>query len=358
MSSYFLITGCVRSGTTLLEKLLCNHQSLSVLSQPFPILYIETKKRFLENLNINEYFSLSNLANERRYTVDGFTQFLQSTNFSFNQIKSCLNCGYSGELTPAILLDDQNVVGSYSHFYKSLTKNNAHKRNAILFGAKEVLVEEYIPYYLQENIKVIHIVRDPKDMLASITGGKGAEYIGNVKPTLFNIRNWRKSAQVGMLFKDCPNFLLVKYEDLVNDYKKELSRICKFLSVENFSEGTFEQGILNQDDTLWNSNSSYVKSSLISNKSVGRGVKVLDKKTLKLLEAVCFSEMNALKYYVDVNNLNEQNITGFEEKQRVTDTNIAVDYSTSKGNIEYEVSRFNEILFKDNYTFEFSYTGR
>jgi Sulfotransferase family len=44
------VTGMQRSGTTLLEKLLHAHPELSVLSQPFPLLFVEVKRAFLESI--------------------------------------------------------------------------------------------------------------------------------------------------------------------------------------------------------------------------------------------------------------------------------------------------------------------
>ena len=44
------ITGMARSGTTLLEKMLANHPQLSMISQPFPRLFVHAKRQFVESL--------------------------------------------------------------------------------------------------------------------------------------------------------------------------------------------------------------------------------------------------------------------------------------------------------------------
>ena len=41
------VTGMERSGTTLLDRLLASQRHLSMLSQPFPLLFVETKRAFL-----------------------------------------------------------------------------------------------------------------------------------------------------------------------------------------------------------------------------------------------------------------------------------------------------------------------
>lgn len=43
-----LVTGMLRSGTTLLEKALNVHPDIKLCYQPFPELFINTKKAFLE----------------------------------------------------------------------------------------------------------------------------------------------------------------------------------------------------------------------------------------------------------------------------------------------------------------------
>jgi hypothetical protein len=46
--STLFLTGMQRCGTTLLDKLLSAHSQISILSQPFPLLFIEAKPSFLQ----------------------------------------------------------------------------------------------------------------------------------------------------------------------------------------------------------------------------------------------------------------------------------------------------------------------
>ena len=59
-----------------------------------------------------------------------------------------------------------------------------------MIGSKEIFCEEYIPYFLSNGVKVILLIRDPRDIITSLNFGKGADFTGEIRPTLFNIRNW------------------------------------------------------------------------------------------------------------------------------------------------------------------------
>ena len=47
-----LVTGCYRSGTTIVEKVLHSHPKINIASQPFPVLYIQAKEIFLDRMGI------------------------------------------------------------------------------------------------------------------------------------------------------------------------------------------------------------------------------------------------------------------------------------------------------------------
>ena len=66
------VTGAQRSGTTLLEKVLASQPGISMLSQPFPLLFVEVKRAFLRSLGNDDPYPLGHLFRERRYTRGAF----------------------------------------------------------------------------------------------------------------------------------------------------------------------------------------------------------------------------------------------------------------------------------------------
>jgi hypothetical protein len=352
MSSSFFITGCVRSGTTLLEKLLCNHAELSVLSQPLPVLYIKIKQAFLKTKNIKDYFVLSNYVNETRYSFKEFDSYLNTFEFSSALIEDAIKSSYSGKLTSTL---KSSLIGknNLAFIYNRLMQENSHKEGAKLYGSKEVLCEEFAPYFMNHNMKVLHIIRDPRDVVSSIKKGSGGEYVGNIKPLLFELRNWRKSAQLALQCRNHQNFLSIHYEDLVLETEGTLEKICKFLNINSFDRNVFKKGIKDQNGTIWSSNSSFeINESIVSSKSIGRHKQLLTEHTNEYITNICLPEYSMLSNKQQSTAPNMDIISAFCEPVRVSDENINPNYSTTEQNIRYEIKRLKLFLSKQNF-FEF-----
>lgn len=352
MSNSFFITGCVRSGTTLLEKLLCNHPELSALSQPFPSLYIKIKKDFINSLGFDEYFVLSNYVGESRYCFNDFDEYVNNKLFSPTFVQDEINSSYSGNLTSNLkyeIKEEQN----FKAVYELLTKQNSHNSKAKLFGSKEVLCEEFAPYFIKNGIKVIHIVRDPRDVISSIKKGDGDKFIGNVKPLLFELRNWRKSVQLAIQFQGNPNFMTLNYEDLVQETDKSLLKICDFLKIEAYSPEAFNQGIRTQEGEIWSSNSSFGGvSGAISSSSIGKHKELLSQGVNEYISTICLPELNELSIVHSTNTDFAKTIESFVEPNAVTDYHLPSDFSSTQEAIDYEIKRLTS-YFDKKLTYEF-----
>lgn len=346
MSNSFFVTGCVRSGTTLLEKLLCNHPELSVLSQPFPSLYIKIKKAFLNSIGIDEYFVLSNYVSENRYSFSDFNTYLNNELFSTSFVQDGINSNYSGNMT-AGLKYEENKEQYLKAIYESLTKQNSHNVNAKLFGSKEVLCEEFAPYFMNNGIKVVHIIRDPRDVISSIKKGDGDKFIGNVKPLLFELRNWRKSVQLAIQCKGNPNFMSLHYEDLIQNTDESLQEICDFLNINDFKPAVFSQGIRTQQGDIWSSNSSFEGvSGAISSSSIGKHKELLSQSVNDYISTICFPELTLQGKAEEIKNIQEEIIRNFKEPVPINDSNFDSLYSSTRHNIDYEIDRIRS--FKEN----------
>lgn len=355
MSNSCFVTGCIRSGTTLVEKLLCNHPAMSVLSQPFPTLYFDVKKQFLESIGVcDEYFLLSHYVDETRYSLSDFNQFLKASYVPLEAVRDALHTEYDGKLSNAVefsLQGDNSLVEVYSH----LCKANSHNNSARLFGSKEVLCEEFVPYFLENGLKVIHILRDPRDVVSSIKFGKGEDFIGRIKPLLFELRNWRKSAQLAIQFVEHPLFKTIQYEDLVLEPKETLNELCDFLEIDRFSIDAFKHGILSQNGDVWSSNSSFDSvDGIISKRSVGGFHNRLSTNVIEYIETITAPELQKLKNQPIRHDNWQSIISNFVEPQPPTDTNLPSNYSTTSKAIEYELQRYSEFESSGKVRFEFS----
>jgi len=346
---FLLISGMMRSGTTLLEKLLCNHPALSVLAQPFPNLYIKQKKDFLRSLGYNDAMPLDVLFGENRYTKHDLTSFLTSTKISktslietLTQIKS-----YTGAMTSL----DADLIKGYNpqNFFgciQFLLMTFAHKNQVAYYGSKEVVCEEFMPSLVENNFKCIIILRNPLDVLTSLNYGTGKNFTGTMRPTLFNLRAWRKSVAFSILLDSHPNFMAIRYEDLVQDTFASLAKIASFLDISNFEEAWFSSGILDQKKRPWLANSSHHGDPFISSKSIGHYKNILPKKSQQFIMATCFPEMNLINYQCEETIDFQMSIENFKEPAPITRAEFNPGYSSSVDNIRMEANRINLLTAK------------
>jgi hypothetical protein len=234
------ITGMLRSGTTLLEKLLCNQPQLSVLSQPFPYLFLETKRQFLRQRgHADERHPLGPLFREERYGPDDFAAYLSAELLPQARVTDWLQAmaGYSGQWTeiadPAALTEGLGAA-SFSLVLRILNRRLRHRPDARGFGSKEILCEEYLPYLLGEGFDCLLVVRDPRDVIASMRSGCGDRFVGAARPLLYELRNWRKSAAFAQSLAGHRRFHLVRYEELVTEPSRVLDALADALGLGPF----------------------------------------------------------------------------------------------------------------------------
>lgn len=349
-SNNFFISGNVRSGTTLLDKLLCNHSEISVLSQALPSLFIATKQKFLKSIGVDNYYPLTHYNEELCYTLSDFLSFLNSEHLSSDIIYQSLNSGYSGQYT-AVSSGFKKENMTFVEWYNFLVYENRHKQSANIFGDKEVLCEEYVPYFVENKTKVVHIIRNPMDVINSIYFGGGNKFIGSIKPILFNLHNWRKSAQLALQLSNHPNFLLVYYEDLVTNPHSTLNDIFSFLNAEAESNHILIQNIKDQAGKVWQSNSSFESADFVNIKAIGNYQKNLSSSLIQYINFICYPELSQLSYSVTSGD-GVDVINKFTEPFAVNDKQINHNYSCNDKIKKIEIERLEKYLNGD-YSMEF-----
>jgi len=76
--------------------------------------------------------------------------------------------------------------------------------------------------YFHGNIKLIHIVRDGRDVLTSRHPKSPSEYW--VDP-----QRWVYDVGIGLKFRDLPQVYTLKYEDLIQNYSSTIRKIFEFI---------------------------------------------------------------------------------------------------------------------------------
>jgi len=260
------VTGMLRSGTTLLEKLLARQERISMLSQPFPLLYIEAKRSFLNERGYDDRYPLGHLFRETRYTRAELADYVSRWHPSretlgalFAQMET-----YSGQLTRfgqeqlAPALDAAAEACGLAEVVSTLLHRLAMRPEARWFGAKEVTCEELVPILLDHGFRCAIILRDPRDVITSLNHGSGRAMTGDVRPTLFNVRAWRKSVAIARECEASPRFHSLRYEDLCSDSEAAMRALGTKLGIE-----------AEVPRLSWSGNSSHTIHDGISTSSIG-----------------------------------------------------------------------------------------
>lgn len=339
-----LISGMLRSGTTLLDKLVGAQPLASVRSQPFTEVMLQPKRDFHARLGIgpNE-LPLNHYFGERRYRPQDFSDYLE-TYVPDRDVYQDLVPSPGREL-----MKGKGLESEYLRFHTLLARLyqfSATKNGVCFSGAKEVLCEEYFPYLLRHGFYAIIIIRDPRDVVASLNYGKGQEFTGKYRPTLFNIRNWRKSVAFALELTGHPQFMYLRYEDLVTEPAIKLEQVCNLLHLESDGKVPYGGGIRDENDKPWSGNSSFAESTTISSSAIGGYTNYLPDDVVRYVEALCWPEMVYLGYEpVHVNGPEPDIIKRFREPYPVTREEFDPEYSSATQNVEAELERV-ELLSK------------
>jgi hypothetical protein len=295
------VTGMLRSGTTLVEKLLCNHPRASVLSQPFPHVVLSTMREFHRSRGADGALPLGDLFGDAGYDGAELATWLREHQVSVEELEDALRRGarYSGTLTPTA--DPAALAATVApaplvELLPRLWRASAHREDADVFGAKEVLAEELAPALLDAGVRVALVVRDPRAVVASLNASGGRRWTGDVRPTIQNVRNWRKSVAVALHLAGRDDFATLRYEDLCRSPFAQLDRLTELVELEPFARDAFTDGIAAQDGEPWRSNSSRGEMSFVSTASLDDWTRELPAQAVAYVEATCRPELVRLGY--------------------------------------------------------------
>ena len=301
-----LVTGCYRSGTTLVDKLLNTHPDLVVASQAYPALFTYAKQRFLDARGLTRRYPLDHLFRERDYTPEEFAAFLDHTVFDtedldtiFDQLRALVDPAWTPEI-----LDYRSHIHP-AEFLKLLEQFNQCILDIFsgskprYVGDKEIMVEEYLPYLVDRGAFAVITIRDPRDVVASAHFSQQS-FIGAQRPVLYTIRAWRRGVAFALALQDHPRCASLRYEDLVSAPVPALSRLAERLEIPPFCEEWYADGLRDQHGHPWESNSSFARAGGIDTGGAGRYRSQLPETVLRYVETLCYPEMCALGYQPDL----------------------------------------------------------
>lgn len=272
----FFIFGSPRSGTTLLAQCLNAHSEIVV---PHETDFI-----------IPMAFIFDRVYNEKIGRELIYKMIVNAASFSSN----------IGEYINAEAVHDIVQSSEYgpSYILNALYAKIAEAAGAKLAGDKSpndlnfsrILVKTST---LSQNIKTIHIVRDIRDLMISVNKTGWVTDLDSYFPRFWCSNNLYLNA----IYKhSIHNYALVRYEDLVTNPQKEVTRLSNFLGVE------FEQGMLLPKNRHQRYQGHEVHSNLynsITDASVGKHKTILDPLILNNYETQAREALLAFGYNID-----------------------------------------------------------
>lgn len=267
----FFILGTGRSGTSLIRRVLDSHPRLAVPDESHLYNLFFPLHRHYKDLSIEK--------NQERLIEDILSTL---------HIKNWLPRLNKNEILKRIKTPDfagvvDAVIGSW-----------AENQNKVRWGEK---TPQHIFYWKEilnsfPNSKIIHIVRDGRDVSLSFINAKFGP-----KTVHAAAKRWRNELlQIQMLKNHIPShqFMEIRYEDFLDKPEKVLKQICQFLGEEFLPE------MLNFQSKKTTSyvekvNKENLKKPLLKDNKI-KWLNQMSKHDLRIFEAICYPQLIEYKY--------------------------------------------------------------
>jgi hypothetical protein len=338
-SGELLVSGYLRSGTTLAANILAQDEAVSMLPQAFPLLFVEAKRRFLRDvLGDSAIYPLGHLFGEDRYSNDDLVRYLGHCRLERDELASIFDsmAGYEGQWTRFAPAQREEVLstlrtdGGFANLLRQLLHRFAVRPRARWFGCKELACEELFPFLLVNGFRCLLMLRDPRDVVASLNYGRRIG--GATRPTLFTIRAWRKSVAFALTCEASPGFRWYRYEDLATDPQSVVTDASAMLDLD--ASGFDFSRLVDATGAEWRGNSSHREHRGVSAASVGSFRDLLPPHVSAFVEAACLPEFHLLGY--------ESPLTRSEASRVIRD--FQDPYQTRPGLESDEASPANALL--------------
>lgn len=251
----FLIVGAGSSGTTLLSTILDSHARLAC----GPELSFFNKKTIYEDFNHVK-------DNVERWMSNGLSTNGQS---EYKVFMGNLDAYFHTEKEVINKIKQSNGLKHFiNNFFERYLNKRGKKRWGEKTGSNSYCIGEFMRLY--PKAKVIHIVRDGRDVACSLQKRSNSLF--------HSISHWIYNVSASIKHRDQDYYLEVKYEDLVSKTEQVLNKVFDHIGER------FNKRELKKENSYWysysdgNVHSSWGQSPFeeITDESVGRHLKEMN----------------------------------------------------------------------------------
>lgn len=326
------ITGLFRSGTTFLARALNAHPQLSVASDPFfefwklvrNVWWTEQNPEFNASQPLSDYFQADAVYVQHFWQQALGVELEEDDVFFLSERIASAALPYSPKVIEHVqALMDGTGSDVLDQLYAAVA--DAYPTDDLqCVGTKEVWTDEFAGPFLDhfgEDGRVIHILRDPRAIIASNRKSSTGAY-----PVLFLIRQWRKSVALALKNAGRNGFLQLGYEDIVSQPREAFTAMCNHIGVAFHPNVTDGSKYVDGAGEPWQQNSSHGTSATINKEYMERWRTVLPEDEIAIIEWLCGPEMDAL---------------GYERTQREQPTEALARWSDDYPNIADWIKPYN-----------------
>jgi hypothetical protein len=198
MKKIVIIGGMPRSGTNLARRIIGSHSKIAIPTGEFKFFRQLSNGKSVREILANPRLKEWNVDFSDLYAAQPAKVFIQTlTRYAENVGKEI-----PGEKTP---------------------------QNEFFFD----LIKEWLKDF---DIKFVHLVRNPFDVMASIKHFQAVKNMNKYKFQNFSehIVNWKRSVSMGLAraYVDPQKYFVLKYEDLASEPSRMTSELCEFIGVD------------------------------------------------------------------------------------------------------------------------------
>ena len=257
---YFFIVGVGRSGTSLLMSMLNAHTAICMPPETHFVGQYIAKRPYAEFSDVIKIISKDSRFKRLNLDIDEVIRIFVEDNISF----------------------------SVDRLYISILNKYASKKRVQIIGDKAPKNIEYLPILKKicPTAKVIHIIRDPRDVYLSRKRAEWSRSRNDILQLLAYRSQYSLGRHFGLkLFSE--NYLEVHYEKLLSNPEVELNRICNLLGIRfdermlMFSESAKE--LVFVDEVAWKKETF----GPLLKTNMNKWQKDLSSKKVEYVEAAC-----------------------------------------------------------------------
>lgn len=293
------IIGVARTGSKIYRNIINNNTDINILNEMHYISprwirkdFIHSTKKYMKKAKKNNnYDELINIL---------YSNKLKGTFWNTND--------WGKELPNNIALLDkeklkreiENDVVNYKSIFFKIIYEHTKRRGKHVGGAKFPVEISYTYKLLKwfPNSKIIHIIRDPRAIYASMVYNDFKNFKGlkklfkpiiRIYRMLFLIDQYKKAYKVHKDLKNNKYYFLSKFEDIVINPEKNIKELCEYLNVE-YKEDMLYPPMVNSS---FNQNKNKIG---LNNDAVYRWKKKVNTLEKIIIEKSLYREIKSFKY--------------------------------------------------------------